>query len=118
MVACDSAATGSKRSSASGRTAAGGGGGEMTETLIAPVQAPRILPPRPSEFFRHWFARCPSDQFLELRAIHAQDKSIRQEFFTADAVDDLIGLSCSLVEDHTATSARLPGSVRGATRPA
>ena len=79
---------------------AGAGGGEMAETLIAPVQAPRILPPRPSQFLRDWFARCPSDQFLELRAIHAATKRVTQDFFALDAIDDLVGRAFSLVDEY------------------
>lgn len=75
--------------------------------MPAPVLSPSAsqpaaasLPPTPSQFLLAWFALCPADQFVELRAIRVRDKAIRQQFFTLDATDDHFGLACSLVEDH------------------
>ncbi len=74
--------------------------------MSAVTHAPPLLPPvtarapRPSEFLRAWFSTCPRDQFLELRALPASDHDVIQEFFTLDAVGDLIGRAFSLVDDH------------------
>jgi hypothetical protein len=50
-------------------------------------------------FLGAWFAACPPDQLIELRAIRPGDHSIRQDFFTLDAVGDLYAGACELVEE-------------------
>ena len=59
-----------------------------------------VVAPTPTLFLRSWFAGCPSDQFMELRAFHVQTKAAYQEFFRLDAVAELYGRACSLVEDY------------------
>jgi hypothetical protein len=73
----------------------------MTTTLA--VGSPTVkttLPPRPPDFLRAWFATCPSDQFVELRAIRVSDHHVHQEFFTLDAMNDLYARACELVEEY------------------
>jgi len=63
------------------------------------TQAPIGFAPTPTEFLRHWFDGTPTDQFLELRALPIGIRKRFQEFFTLDAVPDLVGRAFSLVED-------------------
>jgi len=72
----------------------------MTTVTAPAIAPPRIFPPTPTEFLRSWFSRCPADQFVELRALHARSKSPRQEFFRLAALDDLVGDGFRLVEDY------------------
>ena len=72
----------------------------MTTATVTLPTVKTALPPTPTMFLRAWFASCPADQLVEIRAIHAIDGAIRQEFFTLDALDDLYGLACQLVEDY------------------
>jgi len=71
-------------------------GGQTLPKILTPI-APR---PRPTEFLRAWFAGCPADHLLELRAFHAETAAVHQAFFTLDAIDELYGQACHLVETH------------------
>jgi len=70
----------------------------MTATLeIDSPTAKTILPPTPPDFLRVWYAACPADQFLELRALRPGVHPI-QDFFTLDTIPALYWRACELVE--------------------
>ncbi len=72
----------------------------MTTTAAVALPTMKgLFPPTPSTFLGGWFASCPPNQLLELRAIRTGDHSIRQDFFTLAAVEGLYGRACELVED-------------------
>ena len=71
----------------------------MTTASVSLPTLKTALPPTPSGFLQAWFAYCPSDQFLELRAIRAGDRIVRQHFFTLDAIPELYWRACELVEE-------------------
>ncbi len=69
-------------------------------TTLLESSPPKVLPPRPSEFLSSWFAYVPADQIIELRAISAGDRSVLQEWFTLEAVPDLVGRAFELTEEY------------------
>lgn len=71
----------------------------MTTLADLATPPPTLHRPRPSEFLRSWFAGCPPDQLVELRAIRPTDHRVLQEWFTLDATDALYGRACALVEE-------------------
>jgi len=80
--------------------------GCVTLCNVSQVARPALLPPasvrppRPSEFLRSWFRLCPAGQLLERRAIHATTHAVKQDFYTLDAIDDLVGDGFRLVEEY------------------
>jgi hypothetical protein len=72
----------------------------MTTASVSLPSLKTASPPTPSGFVRAWFASCPPDQLLELRAIRPADHDIRQDFFTMDAIPDLYRHACELAEAY------------------
>ena len=71
----------------------------MNPPLLMPL-ADVATRPTPTEFLSAWFSACARDHFLELRALRVPDGRVHQEFFTLDAIGELYGRACFLVEDH------------------
>ncbi len=72
----------------------------MTTATASLPTTKAILPPTPQAFLQTWFSTCPSDQILELRAIRPTDHHVIQEWFALDAVGELFGRACELVEEY------------------
>lgn len=70
------------------------------ETITRKTHSSSPFPPRPSEFLSAWFAACPRDHFLELRALPVNGGRPYQEFFGMDAAGELIARAFSIVEMH------------------
>ncbi len=72
----------------------------MSTATVPLLTTKTALPPRPTTFLESWFAACPADQLLKLRAIRVTDKAVHQEFFTLGATRELYWRACELVEEY------------------